>query len=181
MGSNQVINSCFVCNTEIKYPLNTMTYVLARLLLLINIRKQRVWVLMSDLFSKEWMVRFQQAWNNDAELSGNLAQIKFNSTIAYGFKSEQTPRGVIQVTKGKVTLAEDYDAVLFTGKLDWDLRAEPEDWREWFQNPPGMISVGMAYTSRKLVFKQGDYAAMIKDPRIAGPFVKSFLVMANVE
>jgi hypothetical protein len=29
-------------------------------------------------------------------------------------------------------------------------------------------------------FKVGDYSAMIKDPRMAGPFIKSFSVMARV-
>lgn len=133
-----------------------------------------------DLFSREWMARFQNEWNNEPELARDLAHIKFNSNIAYGFKAESDPRGIVQVVKGKVTSAVDYDAELCDWQINWDLRAEPEDWQFWFKNPPGMIAVGMAYTSRKLVFKQGDYAAMIKDPRIAGPFVKSFLVMSRV-
>jgi hypothetical protein len=29
-------------------------------------------------------------------------------------------------------------------------------------------------------FKVGDYSAMIKDPRMADPFIKSFSVMARV-
>jgi hypothetical protein len=29
-------------------------------------------------------------------------------------------------------------------------------------------------------FKVGDYGAMIKDPRMAGPFIKSFAVMGRV-
>ena len=38
----------------------------------------------------------------------------------------------------------------------------------------------MAYTAGKLKFLAGDYAAMIKNPRMAGPFVKSFQVMGSV-
>ncbi len=136
--------------------------------------------MMVNLFSKEWMVCFQNEWNEEPELVRDLAHIKFNSNIAYGFKGEPQPRGVIQVIKGKVTSATDYDADLCDWTLDWDLRAEPEDWQCWFETPPGMIAVGMAYTSRKLIFKKGDYAAMIKDPRMAAPFVKSFSVMAKV-
>jgi len=43
-----------------------------------------------------------------------------------------------------------------------------------------MMSLGMAYTTRKLKFQVGDYTAMIKDPRMAGPFIKSFDVMGRV-
>jgi hypothetical protein len=43
-----------------------------------------------------------------------------------------------------------------------------------------MIALGMAYTSRKLIFNKGDYASMIKEPGLAGPFVKSFAAMGRV-
>ena len=36
-------------------------------------------------------------------------------------------------------------------------------------------------TTRKLKFNKGDYSAMIKDPRMAGPFIKSFAVMGQVK
>jgi hypothetical protein len=29
-------------------------------------------------------------------------------------------------------------------------------------------------------FRVGDYASMIKDPRMAGPFIKSFTIMSRV-
>ncbi|EDN71774.1 hypothetical protein BGS_0839 [Beggiatoa sp. SS] len=44
-----------------------------------------------------------------------------------------------------------------------------------------MASLGAAYVSGKLKFKTGDYGAMIKDPRMAGPFVKSFTVMGRIK
>ncbi|MCK4708094.1 MAG: hypothetical protein KAU21_05705, partial [Gammaproteobacteria bacterium] len=77
---------------------------------------------------------------------------------------------------GRVTSAGEYDGE----SVNWDLRADPEDWQKWFDKPPGMVMLGMAYTSRKLKFNQGLYAAMLKDPRMAGPFVKSFAVMGRV-
>jgi hypothetical protein len=43
-----------------------------------------------------------------------------------------------------------------------------------------MMGLSMAYITRKLQFRVGDYTAMIKDPRMAGPFVKSFAVMSRV-
>ena len=131
---------------------------------------------MADLFSKNWMLKFMDEWNNEPELADDLAQIKFNSTIAYGFKTEDQPRGVIMVKDGNVTSAGDFDGET----INWDLRAEPDDWQHWFQNPPGVMALGIAYTSGKLKFKKGDYASMIKDPRMAGPFIKSFSVMGRV-
>ncbi len=43
-----------------------------------------------------------------------------------------------------------------------------------------MMGLGMAYTGRKLKFEMGDYSAMVKDPRMAGPFIKSFAAMGRV-
>lgn len=131
---------------------------------------------MADLFSKNWMLKFMDEWNNETELADELAQINFNSTIAYGFNNEAQPRGVIVVNQGKVTSAGDYESEA----LNWDLRAAPGNWQHWFQNPPGVMALGIAYTSGKLKFRQGDYASMIKDPRMAGPFIKSFSVMGRV-
>ena len=115
-------------------------------------------------------------WNKEPEVSHALSLIKFNSTIAYGFKNEKEPKAVIVVTKGKVTAAAEYAGE----EVNWDLRADREDWQDWFKNPPGMMVLGMAYTARKLKFNRGDYALMLKDPRMAGPFVKSFTVMGRV-
>jgi hypothetical protein len=47
-------------------------------------------------------------------------------------------------------------------------------------SPPGMMGLGMAFTTGKMKFVVGDYTAMIKDPRMAGPFIKSFSVMGQV-
>ncbi len=121
-------------------------------------------------------MRFQSEWNADQSLCAALAQLKFNSNIAYGVIGEPQPRGVLQVVKGQANSAGEYNGE----DLNWDLRAKTEDWQEWFKNPPGMMALGMAYTSQKLKFIKGDYVSMIKDPAIAGPFVKSFKVMARV-
>ena len=130
---------------------------------------------MAELFSEEWMNSFKDRWNADGELAGALAKIGFNSTIAYGFDEESNPRGVIKVENGQVVEAGDYNGQ----ELSWDLRATPESWQKWMKKPPGMMGLGVAYTSRKLKFKVGDYGAMIKDPRMAGPFIRSFSVMGQ--
>lgn len=130
---------------------------------------------MTELFSPEWMESFKTRWNAEPELSDALGEIGFNSTIGYGFDEEEQPRGFIKVENGKVT-----DCGTYAGQsLNWDLRATPENWNKWMHKPPGMMGLGMAYTSRKLKFKVGDYSAMIKDPRMAGPFIKSFSVMGT--
>ncbi|TCK18968.1 hypothetical protein DFR30_2257 [Thiogranum longum] len=130
---------------------------------------------MSDMFSAEWMNGFKERWNADSDLAGALEKIGFNSTIGYGFDGEASPRGFIRVENGHVVEAGDYN----NQELNWDLRATPESWNKWMKKPPGMMGLGMAYTSRKLKFNVGDYTAMIKDPRMAGPFIRSFSAMGS--
>ncbi len=128
---------------------------------------------MAELFSEEWMKGFMERWNSEPELANALEQIGFNSIIGYGFEGEEKPRGIINVQNGHVVSAGPYH----DEHLNWDLRASKENWDKWLQKPPGMMGLGMAYTSRKLKFQVGDYGAMIKDPRMAGPFIKSFSTM----
>jgi len=131
---------------------------------------------MADLFSEAWMLGYMEQWNAETELSDALAEIGFSSVIAYGFEGEDQPRGVLVVDGGKAVAAGAYAGE----EVNWDLRADPELWQKWLDKPPGMMGLGMAYTSRKLKFTVGDYAAMIKDPRMAGPFIRSFAVMGQV-
>lgn len=130
---------------------------------------------MADLFSDEWMKSFMEQWNAEPTLSAALARIDFDSVIAYGFDGEDTPRGVITVEKGVAVSAGTYD----DETLNWDVRASLDNWNNWLAKPPGMMGLGIAYTTRKLKFLVGDYGAMIKDPRMAGPFIKSFSVMGR--
>lgn len=129
-----------------------------------------------SLFSDEWMKKFQQEWNNEPELSDALAKIGFNSVIGYGFKGEPKAVGFINVENGKVTEAGSYD----DRELSWDMRADEGNWNKWFQKEMGMAGLGMAVTTGKLKFQSGDFKAMVKDPRMATPFVKSFTVMGKV-
>lgn len=130
---------------------------------------------MAELFSDEWMKSFMEQWNAEPDLSDKLAAIQFNSVIGYGFDGDDKPAGVLVVENGKATNAGAYQGE----ELNWDLRAEPEHWAKWMKKPPGMMGLGVAYTSRKLKFNVGDYGAMVKDPRMAGPFIKSFGVMGR--
>ncbi|MDH5472951.1 MAG: SCP-2 sterol transfer family protein [Gammaproteobacteria bacterium] len=128
------------------------------------------------MFNEDWMSKFQNAWNNEPGLADALQQINFNSVIAYGFDNQDQPVGVIKVENGHVVSAGAYQGET----VNWDLRASSDNWQKWAQKPPGMMGLGMAYTTGKLKFLVGDYGAMVKDPRMAGPFIKSFAVMAKI-
>jgi hypothetical protein len=131
---------------------------------------------MADLFSSEWMQAFGEQWNAEPELADALAKIHFNSVIGYGFEDDPTPIGVLTVNEGRVTSAGAYNGQ----SLNWDLRADREHWQQWKTKGLNMMGLSMAYISRKLQFRAGDYTAMIKDPRMAAPFIKSFAVMSRV-
>ena len=131
---------------------------------------------MSELFSNEWMKSFQEKWNAEPELSGALGLINFNSLISYGFLEEDAPRGYINVENGIVKASGGFE----DQKMNWDVRASRDTWVAWMEKPPGMMKLGMAFTSGKMQFKVGDYTAMVKDPRMAGPFIKSFTIMGTV-
>ena len=130
---------------------------------------------MAELFTEEWMQNFMAQWNAEPELAGALEQIGFASVVGYGFEGEDQPRGVITVENGKVVSAGTYSGE----KLNWDIRCSDAQWKKWISKPPGMMGLGMAFTSGKMKFKVGDYASMLKDPRMAAPFIKSFSVMGR--
>ncbi|QFS50196.1 SCP-2 sterol transfer family protein [Nostoc sphaeroides] len=131
---------------------------------------------MADLFSAEWMQGFAKEWNAEPELADALAKIHFNSAIAYGFVDDPNPMGVLIVQEGRVVSAGSYEGQ----NLNWDLRADRDHWQQWKTKGLNMMGLGMAYMSRKLQFRVGDYTAMIQDPRMAKPFIKSFSVIGRV-
>jgi putative sterol carrier protein len=131
---------------------------------------------MSQLFSAAWMNELKDAWNAEPEVCEKLAEINFNSVITCGFKNEENPRGVFVVEKGICTQAGDWNGET----PNWDMRADMKDWLKWVEKGIGMMGLGTAYATGKLKFKVGDYSAMIKDPKMAGPFVKSFGLMQKI-
>ena len=128
------------------------------------------------MFEEDWMKKFQLAWNAEPGLADALQQINFNSVIAYGFSGADKPVGILTVENGQAVSAGAYNGET----VNWDLRASDEHWAKWAKKPPGMMGLGVAYTTGKLKFLVGDYGAMIKDPRMAGPFIKSFAVMGKI-
>jgi putative sterol carrier protein len=128
------------------------------------------------LFDDAWMKGFQEKWNAEPALAGALEKIGFNSVIGYGFPDDATCTGYIAVENGTVVDAGTYDG----RELSWDLRADQKNWDKWLKKEIGMTGLGLAFTTGKLKFKVGDFKAMISDPRMAGPFIKSFAVMGSV-
>lgn len=131
---------------------------------------------MAEMFSAEWMNALKDEWNNEPEVKDKLAEIGFNSIIACGFKGEDQPRGIFVVENGECVRAGDYDGTA----PDWDMRADIGNWKKWAKDGIGMTGLGTAFAMGKLKFLTGDFKAMIKDPRMAGPFVKSFSLMGKV-
>lgn len=128
---------------------------------------------MVELFSSDWMKAYMDAWNGEPALADELERINFTAVIGYGVQEEEVPSVVLVVSQGRITSIGPYNGE----SLDWDLRATPEQWEQWMSKTPNLMGLGLAYTQRKLRFRSGNYASMIKDPRMAGPFVKSFDIM----
>ncbi len=131
---------------------------------------------MAQLFTDEWINALKDAWNATPEVSDKLAEINFNSTITCGFKDDEKPLCVFVVENGKAV-----SAGLYNGEAaDWDMRATQENWDKWCTKPLTMTTMGMAFATGKLKFVTGDFKAMIKNPSMAGPFVKSFSLMCDI-
>ena len=131
---------------------------------------------MADLFSNEWSQAYKDAWNADKEITETLQRAGFNAVVAFGLPDDNDPAFTMSIQNGLV-------ASINTAPVDdinWDIRATKDDWLSLVVKPPGLMKLGIAYTSRKLRFQKGDYATMIKDPSLAGAFVKSFALMGKV-
>jgi putative sterol carrier protein len=131
---------------------------------------------MAEILSAEWANQLKEAWNAEPEVKDKLAEINFTSTICAGFKDEENPRMYFKVENGTCV-----EAGTWSGQQpNWDMRASKDDWLKWTKKELGMGGMTMAVTTGKLKFKHGDFKSMIKDPRMAGPFVKSFGLMKQI-
>jgi hypothetical protein len=129
-----------------------------------------------DLFDDEWMSKYKDAWNNSAEVSGELAKVGFTTVIAIGFQDQPKAHAYVKVENGMIVHAGSYDGIT----PDWDMRAKKEQWEKWMNDPPGMMGLGSAVTFGKMKFASGDFGTMIKNPALAVPFIKSFTLMSQV-
>lgn len=130
---------------------------------------------MPELFSDDWATNYKDIWNSNEGIAQELGQSNFNSVVAFGVDGEDDPRIVLTISNGQIISAGSPNGE----QLNWDLRASLDEWNALVAKPPGLMKLGLAYTSRKLKFKKGDYAVMIKDPRLSTAFVKCFALMAK--
>ena len=131
---------------------------------------------MAEMFSNEWARAYMDTWNADQDITRMLGDAGFSSVVAFGYQDETAPRFVMTIENGNVVSVDSKPE----GEIKWDLRAGQDFWQAMLSNPPGLMKLGIAYTSRKLRFNKGDYATMVKDPGLAGAFVKCFALMGKV-
>lgn len=131
---------------------------------------------MADLFSGEWAQAYMNEWNSDDEITASLQRAGFNSVVAFGLSDTVEPAFIMSIQNGLVSSVND----ISLDDVKWDIRATKDDWLSLIVKPPGLMKLGIAYTSRKLRFLKGDYATMIKDPSLASAFVKSFALMGKI-
>lgn len=131
---------------------------------------------MSELFSDSWMKQLQEKWNASTDITTPLAGAAFSARIAYGFKGEESARGMLVIENGKVSQAGSYDG----GQLDWDLRASPEKWAAWINDGFGITKLGPAVATGALQFVTGNYRQMIRNPSLANPFLSHFNLMKEI-
>jgi len=131
---------------------------------------------MADLFSDEWAQAYMDIWNSDPDITSMLNDASFSSVVAFGYQDEDDPRFVMTIENGRIVSVDKKPA----DDIKWDLRAGQDFWLALLSKPPGLMKLGIAYTSRKMRFNKGDYATMIKDPSLAGAFVKCFALMGKV-
>lgn len=132
---------------------------------------------MSKLFTADWMDELRNKWNASAHIVDPLKKADFSAKIAYGFKGEEHPRGVIVITNGEITHAGAYASE----PLDWDLRASPENWQNWIEKGFGLARLGPAVATRALEFAQGNYRQMIRNPALSHPFLEHFKLMQELK
>jgi len=130
---------------------------------------------MPELFSADWAENYKGLWNSNEGIADQLGKSGFSSVVAFGVDGEDDPRVVLTISDGQIVGAGEPHGQTY----NWDLRASQEEWDSLVAKPPGLMKLGLAYTSRKLKFKKGDYAMMIKDPGLSTAFVKCFALMAQ--
>ena len=128
------------------------------------------------LFNENWMQQFAKLWNNDQEINDALNGQKFNANIGYGFTKSQHPIGILMIEHGKVKYGGLYEGQ----NLDWDLRANADDWKYWITEGLGLAKLGFVVRCKQLYFNCGDFHKILRNPRLATALLRSFIVMNQV-
>lgn len=131
---------------------------------------------MGELFSQTWMQQLQSKWNATSSIVEPLQKAGFSARIGYGFKGEDSPRGILVIEQGRVVEAGNFDG----GNLDWDLRAAPDKWATWIAEGFGLTKLGPAVATGALQFVTGNYRQMIRNPSLSNPFLHHFELMSDL-
>ncbi len=131
---------------------------------------------MSDFLSNDWIQQLATAWNADPTIVDSLAKASFTSIVAYGILNEDKPRCYIAIENGVIV----YAGLYTQQKLDWDLRASLEHWQHWLEEGFGLGNMGPAVALGRLKFIKGDYRGMIRNPKLAVPFLHHFDLMSEI-
>ncbi len=131
---------------------------------------------MNKLFSEQWIKSLGDAWNNDPKIVQPLHEAGFSSKISYGFIGDKYPKCLLDIVNGKIISAD-----LYTSEtVDWDLRADVQNWEKWVTRGFGLTKLGPAVATRTLQFAQGDYRQMIRNPLLSRPFLRHFVLMTQL-
>lgn len=131
---------------------------------------------MSYLFSDIWMYDFGTLWNSDRQIVDVLSQEKFDAKIGYGFLNSPHPTGLLIVLSGRVEYAGLYKGEL----LDWDIRANVDDWEKWLKTGLGLDKIGYVVSQKRLRFYVGNYHRLMRNPELIKAFLRSFELMSKV-
>ncbi len=132
---------------------------------------------MSQLFSPEWTQELATLWNKDLQMREDLGSIEFSACVGFGMISEQTPRVAMHIEDGIVHQVE----VFQRQALDWDVRADEDDWRDWLEHGFGLERLGVMTSSGRLQFMQGEHRKMLRNQAMARSFLRVFELMARVK
>ena len=128
---------------------------------------------MEVIFSAAWAKRFSSKWNSSTEIVSQLAAAEFDSVVAFGYIDHPLPEVIFEINHGRIIHSDQYASGTDLVPA-WDLRANLAQWEKWRGNGPGISGLGVAVASRQLQFMVGDYRKMIRQPLLAGPFLKFF-------
>ena len=132
---------------------------------------------MNDFLSTNWIQELASAWNNEPTIVDSLAKAHFTAKVGYGIIGEKKARCYIQIENGIIINSNAYTNQI----LEWDLRASTNNWRKWLEEDGfGLSNMGPAVALGRLKFVEGDYRSMIKNPKLAVPFLQHFDLMSNI-
>jgi putative sterol carrier protein len=122
---------------------------------------------MEDFLTQQWVERYKELWNQNAELVQGLKG--FTALIEYGWEDGSKPSVYLMVKDGQAV-----DAVYGNapGKPDFVMKASAENWQRLRD---GTLSGRAALLTKKLKFQ----GSMITAMKYMGPFEQSIAMLGK--